>query len=189
VLRSIIQFKYCVGHGNFQSALKNTMKKIYTLIVLLFMSFPAWTQDKAEFDPERDTIAIRDDLGQWTLLWPDQTLAESARTISTELGVVTEVFVRARRAKQCLFLKGRRVDNPDAGFTVMVNLREVQPGRWMMDDIFHQCTGISCTQCGFVDYMGCACERYDMPSDDLASSECWHRVSKAPGLARVPVVK
>jgi hypothetical protein len=165
------------------------MKYLFSIVVLLSLFDTGWCQQKLEFDPAIDTIAIRDDAGNWKLLWSDQTLSASAKVISTELGVVTDVFIRQRRAKQCLFLKGRRLDDPDAGFTVMINLKEVKPGYWMMDDIYHQCTGISCTQCGFIDYMGCACERYDMPSDDIASSECWHRVAQAPGLAKVPVVK
>ena len=158
------------------------MRTIY-IILLIWCSFDG--QAQITFDPERDTLAANTPQGLWKFRISEPILIQSARMITPELSNVQDVRVQDIHGKPYLFFKGAQKDQPDTGFTVMIQLVEISKGIWKAGTIYQACWGALCSKCGFDEYWGCACERYDGPVEDADTSMCNHMIALGMGLGKV----
>ena len=142
-------------------------------------------QAQRPFDPEIDTIALTNHRGIWKILIPEKTLIASAQLVSPNLIEVSDVRVQDIHNKPYLFFRGKNREIPELGFTVMVQLTEISKGIWKTGNIYQACWGNTCSECGFDDYWGCACERYDGAMDETAKSYCNHMIALGMGLRKV----
>lgn len=159
------------------------MKFLPLLIVI--MSLGGVVSAQSTFDPARDTLAITRKNGLWEILVPEKVLIRSAQAVSPLLAQVHDVRVQDIHSKPYLFLRGVHRDKPELGYTVMILLVEISDGIWKTGDIYQACWGDTCSECGFDEYWGCACERYSGPLNDVAESYCNHLIALGAGLAKV----
>lgn len=160
-----------------------TMKFLYAFGLILSLSGAIAAQ--GVFDPARDTLAITRKNGVWQILIPEKVLVHSAQIVSPLLAQVHDVRVQDIHNKPYLFFRGVHRDHPELGYTVMVLLQEVSDGIWKAGEIYQACWGDTCSECGFDEYWGCACERYSGPMDEEAQSYCNHLIALGVGLAKV----
>ncbi len=146
-------------------------------------------QAQAAFDPATDTIATTNQRGLWRILVPEKTLIASAQLVSPELSAVHDLRVQDIHSKPYLFIRGKNREMPELGYTVMVLLIESSKGVWKAGDIFQACWGDACSECGFDEYWGCSCERYDGAIDEEAKSYCNHKVALGMGLGKLTANK
>ena len=163
--------------------IKAIMNTLLLCVLLLTGSQVAAAQQT--FDPATDTIAVYHRFGDWEILPSNAMLAQSAQLVSPLLTHVQTVKVQEIHGNPYLFLRGIHRDNHEVGYTVMVQLQEVAPEIWKAGEIFQACWGDRCSECGFDEYWGCACERYDGMLDETGASFCNHMIAIGMGLARI----
>lgn len=151
----------------------------------LFISLGGTVAAQGIFDPATDTLAITGKNGVWHILIPEKVLIRSAQAVSPLLTQVHDVRVQDIHNKPYLFFRGTNRDHQELGYTVMVLLVEVSNGIWKTGEIYQACWGDTCSQCGFDEYWGCACERYSGPVDEEAKSYCNHLIALGMGLGKV----
>jgi hypothetical protein len=139
------------------------------------------------FDPSIDTIAVTDQRGIWKIMIAEKILVASAQLVSPNLSAVHDVRVQDIHGKPYLFLRGKHREKPEFGYTIMVQLNETQKGVWKAGNIYQGCWGETCSECGFDDYWGCACERYDGATDEPSVSYCNHMISLGMGLLKITI--
>jgi hypothetical protein len=161
------------------------MKPFFTLLFTCFLFNISFAQQF--FDPATDTIAHTDARGVWKVLVPEKSLIESAQKITPQLESVQDVRIQDIHGKPYLFFRGKHAEQPNMGFTVMVMLDEISAGIWKTGNIFQACWGNVCSECGFDEYWGCACERYHGDLDETVETYCEHKVSIGMGLAKVEI--
>jgi hypothetical protein len=159
------------------------------LISILICTFVFPLQAQTAFDPAADTIAITNQRGLWKILAPEKTLIAAAQLISPKLTAVHDVRINDIHNKPYLFFRGKNSEMPELGFTVMVLLTETSKGVWKAGEIYQACWGDACSECGFDDYWGCACERYDGALDEAVRSYCNHMVALGMGLGKITAQK
>lgn len=161
------------------------MKTLFTSCLLLACSFAL--QAQKTFDPACDTIATTNARGIWKIVVPDQVLIASAQQVAPNLSAVHDVRVQDIHGKPYIFLRGRHREHPEFGYTMMVQLSESAEGIWKTGNIYQACWGAACTECGFDEYWGCSCERYDGPPDETTASYCNHMIALGMGLMKVEI--
>lgn len=147
-------------------------------------------QTKRAFNPETDTVAISNTRGVWKILVPEKILIVSAQIVTPALDAVYEVRIQEIKSKSYIFFKGKNREAPEKALTVMVRLDEVSPGVWKTGNMYQACKGEYCSQCNFVDYMGCACEQYNAPpNEEPVLSLCNHMITIGKGLGKVEATR
>jgi|GEM_PF-1644587 len=146
-------------------------------------------QAQKTFDPETDTIATTNQRGLWKILVPEKTLIAAVQLVVPSLIAVHDMRVQDIHNKPYLFFRGKNREMPELGFTVMVQLTEISNGVWKAGEIYQACWGDTCSECGFDEYWGCSCERYDGAIDETAKSYCNHMVALGMGLRKIIVDK
>lgn len=154
---------------------------ICCLVLFFTWNLPAQTS----FDPSVDTIATTNLRGLWKLKVPEKTLIASAQAVSPDLSSVYDLRVQDIHGKPYLFFRGIHRQKTGSGYTIMVQLIETAQGIWKAGDQYQACWGAACSACGFDEYWGCSCERYDGPTDETAVSYCNHMIALGMGLAKV----
>ncbi|MCB0526453.1 MAG: hypothetical protein H6576_15865 [Lewinellaceae bacterium] len=137
------------------------------------------------FDPNIDSIAVMHPNGIWEILISEKLLIKSAQKVVPRLTEVSELSVQQIHSKPYLFFRGKDGESPESGFTLMVALKEKAPNLWMAGNKFQICRGVYCSVCGFDEYWGCACERYDGVFDADIHTYCRHSIALGMGLAPV----
>ena len=159
------------------------MKTIATFCLICACSLGL--QAQKSFDPETDTIALTNQQGIWKIIVPEKTLIASAQLVTPNLSSVHDIRVQDIHNKPYLFFRGQHRDMPEFGFTLMVQLTEISKGIWKTGAIYQVCWGDTCSECGFDEYWGCSCERYNGAVDEPAASYCNHMVALGMGLKKI----
>lgn len=157
------------------------------LTIWLLIANGQGVRAQSSFDPETDTIAISNRRGVWEIVVPEKVLVASAQLTTPQLSAVHDIRVQDIHNEPYLFFRGRHLEQPEFGYTLMVQLVEVSKDIWKAGDIFQTCWGDTCSECGFDDYWGCACERYDGSPEETAVSYCNHMIALGKGLMKVQV--
>lgn len=137
------------------------------------------------FDPLTDTIALTDQRGIWQIIVPEKILTASAQLVTPNLSAVHDVRVQDIHGKPYLFFRGINREKPALGFTVMILLNQTAEGIWKAGNTYQACWGDTCSECGFDEYWGCACERYNGTADETEPSFCNHMVALGMGLKKI----
>lgn len=162
------------------------MKNNYIIWLLLLLPIFATAQHLTSFDPETDTIALSNSRGVWKVWVPENTLIAAAQVVTPELDAVFDVRIQDVKGKPYLFFKGKNHNEPEKALTVMVRLVETGLGVWKTGNMYQACKGEYCSQCNFVDYMGCACEQYNAPpNEEPVISVCNHMITIGKGLGKI----
>lgn len=139
------------------------------------------------FDPTVDTIATTNQRGLWKIVVPEKILIASAQVLTPNLSAVYDLRVQDIHGKPYLFFRGKHREKPEFGYTIMVQLIETAEGVWKTGDLFQGCWGDTCSACGFDEYWGCSCERYDGAPDETAVSYCNHFIALGKGLSKMDI--
>jgi len=161
------------------------LQRSFLLLSCFAWSSPAHAQTAATFDPEKDTIATTNQRGLWKISVPEELLIASAQLVTPNLSAVHDVRIQDIHNKPYMFFRGKHREKPELGYTVMVLLEETAPGIWKAGSVYQACWGDTCNTCGFDEYWGCSCERFDGLSDESTESYCNHMIALGMGLARV----
>ncbi|MFM8488375.1 MAG: hypothetical protein ACKOCH_18730 [Bacteroidota bacterium] len=159
------------------------MKQLFIIVMMALLN-PAEAIKHQHFDPATDPVAGLDLLNRWHLLVSEQTLVQSAQSVTPGLTGVTHVYIGEVHGKPHLCLKGALAEDPENGCTVMISLKENSNGLWVAGQSYQICSGNSCNTCGFDEYWGCSCERY-AGTDLETESRCDHTVSTGSGLGKI----
>jgi hypothetical protein len=151
------------------------------LIITSFVDLQA----QKTFDPAIDTIATTNQRGLWKITVPDKVLIAAAQLVTPNLSAVHDMRVQDIHGKPYLFFRGKHREQPEFGYTIMVQLNETSKGVWKAGNIYQGCWGDTCSTCGFDEYWGCSCERYDGMLEETAISQCNHMIALGMGLMKV----
>lgn len=161
------------------------MKPFLTFYLALCCTLGLFAQKS--FDPDTDTIALTDQRGVWKIIVSEKVLITAAQFVTPNLIEVEDVRVQDIHSKPYLFFRGMHRERPAFGYTIMVQLIETDDGIWKAGNIYQGCWGDTCSACGFDEYWGCACERYDGELTETTVSYCNHMIALGMGLAKVVI--
>jgi hypothetical protein len=161
------------------------MKKIILTLLLATSACFAPCMAQKTFNPATDTVAITNTQGIWRILIPEKVLIASAQLVNNILYEVHDVRIQDIHNKPHLFFRGKNKNSPAMGYTVMVALEQPAKGIWKVGSTYQACWGDACSTCGFDEYWGCACERYDGVTDEPVNSYCNHMVALGLGLSTI----